>query len=53
MIDQEEANEYLVMLRDSGVTNMLGAGSWLESVFDVTPKEANELLLNWIESFKD
>ena len=43
--------EYLDALRDSGVTNMFGAGAYLENRFDLTRYEARDILLEWIQSF--
>ena len=44
--------EYLVELRDSGETNMWGAAPYLEREFGLTPQEARDILIKWIESFK-
>jgi len=44
--------EYLVELRDSGVTNMFGAGPYLQREFGLTRNEARDILIKWIESFK-
>jgi len=43
--------EYLEALRDSGVTNMFGAGRYLEEEFGYTRKQAREVLLAWFETF--
>ena len=43
--------EYLDALRDSGVTNMFGAGAYLENRFDLTRYEARDILLEWMNSF--
>jgi hypothetical protein len=51
MNEMKEYFDYLVELRDSGETNMFGAALYLEREFDVTHKEAKEILLAWIESF--
>ena len=48
----EEHKEYLIALRDSGVTNMWGAGPYLEAQFGLTRAEANIVLIEWIKSFK-
>jgi hypothetical protein len=47
----DEHNDYLIALRDSGVTNMWGAVPYLEDRFDLTRKEARAILVEWIESF--
>jgi hypothetical protein len=51
MNEMKEYFDYLVELRNSGETNMWGAALYLEREFDVTYKEAKEILLAWIESF--
>ena len=43
--------EYLDALRESGVTNMFGAGAYLENRFDLTRYEARDILLEWMNSF--
>jgi len=43
--------EYLEALRDSGVTNMFGAGAYLEDHFGLTRYEARDILMEWIQSF--
>ena len=45
--------EYLEELRDSGVTNMLGAGRYLASEFGLPVREANRILFVWIKSFEE
>jgi len=48
----QEHKDYLMALRDSGVTNMWGAGPYLEAAFNMTRAEANIVLIEWIKSFK-
>ena len=43
--------EYLDALRESGVTNMFGAGAYLEDHFGLSRYEARDILLEWIQSF--
>lgn len=43
--------EFLDMLRESGVTNMFGAGEHLEDAFDMDRKEAREVLQAWMNQF--
>ena len=50
---QEDYFDYLVELRDSGVTNMWGAGPYLEDKFYLTKQEAKEVLVLWIKSFEE
>ena len=45
--------DYLVELRDSGVTNMWGAAPYLEDKFWLEPSEAKEVLVLWIKSFEE
>lgn len=47
----EKYYEYLDELRDSGVTNMFGAASYLEDAFGLTRKEAKAILLDWMGTF--
>lgn len=47
----EEYFEYLNVLRESGVTNMFGAGPYLERKFGLSKKEAREVLTAWMKSF--
>jgi len=41
--------EYLNDLRDSGETNMMGAGPYLESKFGFNRFKAKEWLFKWME----
>ena len=50
---QEEYFNFLVDLRESGVTNMWGAGPYLEDEFNLTKQEAKDVLLAWIKSFEE
>ena len=43
---------YLEGLRQSGVTNMFGAGPYLEREFGLDRNEAKEVLLNWMKSYE-
>ena len=43
---------FLESLRDSGVTNMFGAGPYLEEAFDLSRSEARKVLVSWMESYK-
>ena len=51
-MDKQVYFDYLVSLRDSGVTNMMGAGAYLQREFGLSRYEAKWILLEWIESFK-
>lgn len=45
--------EYLDRLRESGDTNMFGAGKYLEEEFSLSTDEAHEILVEWIKTFSD
>ena len=49
----DEHLEYLDNLRESGVTNMFGAGAYLESDFGVKRNEGHTILSYWMESFDE
>lgn len=53
MIDskKKEYFDYLVELRDSGVTNMFGAAPYLQHAFNLDRYEARNILIEWMESF--
>lgn len=42
---------YLENLRQSGVTNMFGAGPYLQAEFDLTEREAREILIDWMNKY--
>jgi len=44
-------NDFLIDLRDSGVTNMFGAAPYLQAEFGLDKREAREILANWMRSF--
>lgn len=52
-IDLTEMFQYLDVLRKSGVTNMWGAGSYLEGAFNLSNKEAGAVLFVWMETFSE
>jgi hypothetical protein len=47
----EEYFDYLDALRLTGVTNMFGAGAYLEEEFGLKKSEARNILLKWMEQF--
>ncbi len=47
----DELLDYLDDLRDSGVTNMFGAGAYLEAEFDMTQRDARTVLFYWMRTF--
>jgi hypothetical protein len=50
-IDKSEMFEYLDTLRDTGVTNMFGAGPYLEQAFDIDRREAKTVLMEWMKQY--
>lgn len=44
---------YLDGLRKSGMTNMLGAGPYLEGHFDMDVDIARQVLAVWMETFRE
>lgn len=50
-VDKNEMFEYLNTLRETGVTNMFGAGPYLEQAFDIDRREAKQVLLEWMRQY--
>lgn len=50
-IDKSEMFEYLDTLRDTGVTNMFGAGAYLQQAFGVDRREAKAVLMEWMKQY--
>lgn len=48
---EKEYKEFLDNLRESGKTNMFGAGPYLEEEFGLDKREAREVLSNWMKNF--
>lgn len=53
MATEQEIFEYLDELRESGITNMLGAAEYIENMFDVDRKTARTMLSNWMNTFSE
>jgi hypothetical protein len=51
--DLVELFDYLDELCASGVTNMFGAGAYLEDEFGMSKQAARKVLTQWMESFDD
>jgi hypothetical protein len=49
----DEHLEYLDALRESGVTNMFGAGPYLEDEFCMEPEAARAILAYWMRTFTE
>jgi len=47
----DDVLKFLDALRDSGVTNMWGAGTYVEEEFNVSKSVAKDCLLYWMASF--
>lgn len=46
--------EFLDNLRESGVTNMFGATSYLEKAYpELSENEARKVLINWMKTFNE
>ena len=52
-MDKEEMFLFLDSIRESGAINMWGAGEYLEEYFEVTKREAKEVLLEWMKTFAE
>ncbi len=49
---QNEVNIFLNALRESGKTNMFGAGPYIQKKFNITKYDAQRFLVKWMETFK-
>lgn len=49
----DEVLEWIDDLRESGVTNMLGAAPYIENEFDMDIKDARNVLSYWMHTFSD
>ena len=47
----ESAFEFLDTLRETGITNMYGAGPYLQDEFGCSRKEAHAMMADWMASF--
>ena len=47
----DEHLEYLDALRESGDTNMFGAGPYIEEEFNLNKSDAKVIVLYWMKSF--
>mgnify|MGYP000052596726 CR=1 FL=1 len=46
-----EHKEFLDDLRESGATNMFGAGPYVQRRFGVDKREAQAIVMEWMDSF--
>ena len=51
-VSEDTMFTYLEGLRQSGVTNMFGAGPYLEREFNLNRHEAKEVLMSWMKSYE-
>ena len=49
----DEMLEYLDDLRESGVTNMLGSGEYVEEKFDLNRNRAGRVVVYWMDTFEE
>lgn len=49
----QEQKEFLDELRESGETNMFGAGPYVEREFGVDKREARSIVSEWMATFED
>lgn len=49
----QDHKDYLCWLRDSGITNMWGAAPFVAKQFDISHKDAADILVQWIKSFDE
>lgn len=50
-IVEDEHLDFLDELRESGITNMFGAGRYIEETFGVDRYDAVEILTYWMKSY--
>jgi hypothetical protein len=51
--EYQEYFDYLDELRMSGVTNMFGAGSYLQQEFGLDKRDARDILKSWMDNFSE
>ena len=52
-MDKETVFEYLDDLRESGVTNMYGAGPYVQREFGLGRRKTEDLVVEWMETFEE
>ena len=50
---EDEHLTYLDELRESGITNMFGAGAYIADEFGITRRQSGVILSYWMESFEE
>ena len=53
VLEYDEYFEYLDLLRESGETNMFGAGEYLQREFGLDRREARDILMTWMKRKND
>jgi hypothetical protein len=48
---KEKYFNFLDALRESGQTNMFGAGPWLQRAFGLERHEARDIVLEWMSTY--
>ncbi len=51
--EKEDVFSYLDALRESGITNMYGAGPYVSARYGVDKYEARELCIEWADTFEE
>lgn len=51
--DREEMFEFLDDLRESGETNMFGAGPYVQEAFGLSRADARKVVMEWMETFSE
>lgn len=49
--EKEEMFDYLDNIRECGVVNMFGATPYIVEAFEITTKEATQILKEWMENY--
>lgn len=53
MVDRADVFQYLDGLRESGDTNMFGAGIYVEAEFSISRQTARDLVSEWMKTFDE
>jgi len=51
--DDPDVLLFLDRLRASGVTNMFGAGRYVQEAFDLSAKDSRDAVAHWMRTFSD
>jgi len=51
--NQEQVFEFLDELQESGVTNMFGAGSYVQKEYGISINEANNYVSEWMMTYEE